>query len=334
MNNLNITNGDGAANIIKRSAVPGDVLPWRDPMHHGPFPSTLALSELSVLRARYLVGPEGDPTEAIRDFALRDDHLRASGDYDSVTLWFEHDLLDQLQILQLLDWFADAELEDTTLNLICIDRFPGLPTFRGLGQLDAIQMASLLDARAQVTPEMLRLARSGWAAFRSHDPNDLLVFLDGDLSALPYLSAALRRHVEEFPDASTGLNRTESQLLRLIGEGTHSPKQLFLQNMDQETALFIGDWPTYRTIDALCSSGLVACDPPPFRFPSFSEGEQPTFNAQHLSLTEAGRRVTEGAQNAFDLIQRDGWLGGVELFSSGALWTWDMNAGEFLRRKT
>ena len=67
---LNITNGDSTANLIKHSSVTGDVLPWRDPMYHGPFPAKLTLSKLSVLRARYLFGPDADATGAERDFLL------------------------------------------------------------------------------------------------------------------------------------------------------------------------------------------------------------------------------------------------------------------------
>lgn len=329
---LNITNGDGAANIIKQSAIVGDVLPWRDPMHHGPFPANLPLSELSNLRARYLVGPDADPTEAERDFQIRDQHLTTSSGYDTVILWFEHDLLDQLQVLQILDWFHHAKATGPKLEMICIDRFPGEPNFRGIGQLSADQMATLTSLKRPITKQMLRLAASGWAAFRSSDPNDLLAYINGDLSALPFLGAALRRHVEEFPDAKTGLSRTEAQLLSLIGAGVHTPGQLFLKNMDLETALYIGDWPTFSTIDALCRGGLVACDPNPFRFPSFTTTEHAAFKTQVLSLTEVGRRVLDGAQDATGLMRRDGWLGGVELQQSGTIWTWDKDAAHFLRR--
>ena len=79
---LNITNGDSTANLIKHSSITSDVLPWRDPMHHGPFPAKLTLSKLSVLRARYLFGPDADATGAERDFRLRDQQLKASSDYN------------------------------------------------------------------------------------------------------------------------------------------------------------------------------------------------------------------------------------------------------------
>ena len=329
---LNITNGDGAANIIKQSTVTGDVLPWRDPMHHGPFPAELPLSELGKLRAAYLAGPDSDPTEIERDFQLRDQHLKASEGYDKVTLWFEHDLLDQLQILQILDWFSGGRRENTILEMICVDRFPGKPGFRGIGELSPEEMASLTDMRCPVTDTMLALAASGWAAFRSNDPRDLLAFLGGDLDELPFLAAALRRHLAEYPDASTGLNRTETQLLGLVADGVHAPQQLFLQNMEMETALFIGDWPTYRILDNLCASGLAACDPFPFRFPSFSREKHATFNAQNISLTEAGRRVLNGETDAFNMMQRDGWLGGVNVVDSDAIWTWDKDTAQLQRR--
>lgn len=329
---LNITNGDGAANIIKQSTVIGDVLPWRDPMHHGPFPAELPLSELGKLRAIYLAGPDSDPTEIVRDFQLRDQHLKASEGYDKVTLWFEHDLLDQLQILQILDWFSGARRKNTILEMICVDRFPGKPEFRGIGELSPTEMASLTELRHPVTDAMLALAASGWAAFRSNDPRDLLVFLGGDLDELPFLAAALRRHLEEYPEASTGLNRTETQLLGLMANSVHAPQQLFLRNMEMETALFIGDWPTYRILDNLCVSGLVACDPSPFLFPSFSREKHATFNTQHLSLTEVGRGALRGETDAFKVMQRDGWLGGVNVANSAAIWTWDKATAQFLRR--
>ncbi|MDH3695461.1 MAG: hypothetical protein OER96_12920 [Gammaproteobacteria bacterium] len=96
---LHITNGDSAANILKKSRIVGDVLPWRDPMHHGSFPAGLELDDVSDVRARYLAGDttEGN-TEAMRDIRLRNEHLKAATRYDEVVLWFEYDLLDQLQI--------------------------------------------------------------------------------------------------------------------------------------------------------------------------------------------------------------------------------------------
>jgi hypothetical protein len=112
-----ITNGDSAANILKQSRVSGDVLPWRDRMHHGPFPAGLDIDEVSDIRARYLAGPQLHDAEVVRDFRLRNEHLRATARYGEVVLWFEYDLLDQLQILQLLDWFESTQTKHLNHDL-------------------------------------------------------------------------------------------------------------------------------------------------------------------------------------------------------------------------
>jgi hypothetical protein len=103
---LHITNCDSAAGLIQASGIVGDVLPGRDPMHHGPMPPDIDLAALSAVRAAYLSEPghfAGD------EFRARDTALQQSLGYETVVLWFEHDLLDQLQILQILDWFSIPE---------------------------------------------------------------------------------------------------------------------------------------------------------------------------------------------------------------------------------
>ena len=248
---LHITNGDSAAGTIRATGLEGDVLAWRDPMHHGPFRPGASLAEQSEVRAQYLAGPGVDFANTLRDFTERDARLRAAAACDEIVLWFEHDLLDQLQLLQLLDWFATADLGDTRLSLICIGAFDGIDPFRGLGQLDATQMASLWPGRLPVTQDQLDLARHGWTAFCSPDPHDLVAFLDGDLSALGHLEAALKRHMEDYPAFGSGLTRTEHQILEIVAGGVSRPADVFRENVNRETALFLGDWRTFEIITDL-----------------------------------------------------------------------------------
>ncbi|MFK7939027.1 MAG: hypothetical protein AB8B82_06585 [Roseovarius sp.] len=320
---LHITNGDGAANIIKATGLLGDVLSWRDPMHHGPFPAGASLEALQSIRAQSLAGPGMDASEVERDFKLRDAHLNAAPQYESVVLWFEHDLLDQLQILQLLDWFQTAALPDTTLEMICINHFPGRPEFRGIGELDPAQMASLFDQRAPVTAHMLKLAGEGWQAFCSDDPRHLQAFMTQSLDALPFVHAALSRHLEEYPDAANGLTRTEQQLLELVSEGVHAPDALFLRNMERETALFMGDWPTYAILSRLSQAGMLECDPAPFSYNPLAFEDRDAFVQQALTLTAKGRAALAGQRADTDWIQRDQWLGGVHIHTDQPHWVWN-----------
>jgi len=330
---LHITNGDSAAALIRETGIGGEVLPWRDPMHHGPFRQNVPLAKQSELRARYFAGPEGQLSDTRRDFFERDAKLKAASEFSEVVLWFEHDLLDQLQILQLLGWFNSAQLRDTHLSLICINTFPGIEPFRGIGQLNKEQMASLFSSRKSVTPAQLSLAATVWDAFCSSDPDDLLRFASRDLPDLAYLQSALRRHFEEYPSFQTGVTRTEAQILELVSTGTTRPGRIFLNNMDLETALFIGDLRTFKIVLDLCSSTqpLLAFEDGAVERLPLARAEIMEFAKRPIRITELGEAVLSGAQNAFQAIERDYWLGGVHIKSGPGMRTWD-SADHSVRR--
>lgn len=330
---LHITNGDAAGDLLKASGLGGDVLPWRDTMFEGPFPAGLDLAATSALRAAYL-GALGLPKDPIRrDFEERDARLREAGRHDAITLWFEHDLLDQLQLLQLLDWFAAADLGGADLGMICVGAFPGVENFRGLGQLTPEQIASLVTQRTPVTAEHLRLGREGWAAFRSPDPRAIERFLALDLSPLPFMAAALWRHLEEFPGVADGLGRTHRQLMQLVAGGVTGPVPLFVENMAREAVLFMGDWSTWRRLDELfrVEEPLLICRPfGVFRWPPDIALPMADFTAQAIELTDKGRAVLAGAEDGSPMRGFDYWLGGVHFANGIARWRWDADAGRLV----
>ena len=71
--------------------------------------------------------------------------------YDELILWFEHDLFDQLNLIQLLTWIRERLPAAKVVSLVCIGSFPGHPRFKGLGELSAGELASLLDTRQRVS---------------------------------------------------------------------------------------------------------------------------------------------------------------------------------------
>src|SRR5215467_7319254 len=151
---LHITNGDSVLGTFRQVRFPGVYLSWLDVLHDGPVPQTESLSELSDVRAQALAGfGAGDYEEIRAGFATRDQALESSGKHEEIVLWFEHDLYDQLQLLQLLDWFASHDRNGAKLNLIQVNSFPGVKPFYGLGQLSGPQLARLFPTRAPVTEE-------------------------------------------------------------------------------------------------------------------------------------------------------------------------------------
>jgi hypothetical protein len=142
---LHVTNGDSTTATMERARIGGDLLAWRDVLHEGPVPA-LPPAELRRVRAEYLstISPLG-ATEIEAALLARDERLDAAiAASEPVVLWFEHDLYDQLQLIQVLAGLPDRP---THVALICIGSFPGRPAFKGLGELEPDELASTSPRR-------------------------------------------------------------------------------------------------------------------------------------------------------------------------------------------
>lgn len=320
---LHVTNGDHAAEAIRALDLPGEVLPWRDVLHEGPVPAGLPLPELSAVRARFIAGRGwGAEEEVARGFRERDAVLARSGEDGEVVLWFEHDLYDQLQLLQLLDWFAVHGSAGQRLTRVGADDY--------LTSVDADRLREWFVERQVVTPPQLALARDAWAAFRDRDPRAIEHVLAGDTSPLPHLASALRRHLEQFPGVGDGLSRSERQALEVLVHGPVTIREAFSRSQEREEAVFLGDT-GFRSLVAELGAPphpLVAAEdgrridaPPP-------AGATDTLR---VALTDTGRDVLAGRADRVRLNGIDRWLGGVHLTADGPAWRWDASAHRIVR---
>ena len=229
---LNITNGDCAADVMRKAGIAGEFLPWRDVLHDGPVPAGLALEDLSKTRAEFIADCGwASFEEAWTGFRERDAKLSAFRDHEEVILSFEHDLYDQLQLLQLLDWFSRQDASSTKLSVICVDEY--------LGTLTPERMSALQAVKSPASAAQLALGAHAWSAFRAPDPTAWTALLREDTTALPFLAGAVLRHLEQYPSAANGLNRTESQILQAAASGLRAPGRIFESSQDaEETAVF------------------------------------------------------------------------------------------------
>jgi hypothetical protein len=305
---LHITNGDSVIMSFKEGQIPGTYLPWRDVLHDGPVPKRDSLEALSDVRAAFLANEFGGGAyEAARsEFAERDRALASFADHDEVVLWFEHDLYDQLQLLQILSWLADHDVSRGRVSLIQIGSHPDIPNFQGLGQLNGAQLAALLPTRLPITPRQLEIGRQVWDAFCADDPTALCKVALRHEPEMPFLSTALMRLLEEYPSAADGLTRTERQLLKVIAGGTTKRKALWWASQQYETSYW-GDLSVYDRLDALTvrPHALVK-----------------RVDDDHVALTDRGRRILSG-EDRCDPRELDRWLGGVHLGPGRPDWRWN-----------
>ena len=147
---------------------------------------------------------------------------------------------------------------------ISINAFAGHDHFEGLGELTPPELASLVSAlRQPVGASQFALAQSSWQAFRSSDPRSIEQLLGGDTSALPFLAAALRRHLEEFPWTGDGLSRTERRLLELLAPGPATPSARSFHACTISRPLYIADLSFLGVAMGLAAKppGLIVVEP-------------------------------------------------------------------------
>jgi len=315
---LHVVTGDAAAHQLRASGVLGDILAWRDVLHDGPVPAGLDPEALADVRARWLADCGSGEYDELRDeFRQRDASLARAADHDEVVLWFEHDLFDQLHLIQLLDGFAAHP--HARLSLVNVAEY--------LGMAGPERLARLFERRRGVRQEQLRLGCDAWAAFRASSPEPLEALLRGDTAALPFLRASLRRHLEEYPHVGSGLSRNERQILELSAEGLRRPPDIFRGAQALEDPVYLGDSSFW-----LYMAGLMQGERPLLAAsggaPAPSHDSQ-EFLLAEVQVTDAGRDVLGGRADWLDLHPIDRWLGGVHLEGSAA-WRWDPGAGRIV----
>jgi DNA-binding transcriptional MerR regulator len=225
---LHVTNGESAASTLRTAAIEGVVLSWDDVLHVGPL--AFGPVESRRTRSRFLAEQGWGDAAAIEADLARRDELLAQADH--VVLWFEHDVVDQLQLLQIL---SQVEL-DTEVELVQTDHY--------LGSLEAGDLERLWPKRRRLEPHTVAAARESWRAIVAGDREQ-------NIAGLPHVAAALGRFAQE-PD------RTKRQLLDALADGPRTAVQLFLASQEREEAVFLGDSWAYLFLYELWEEGKLA----------------------------------------------------------------------------
>jgi hypothetical protein len=305
---LNIVNGERVIKAMKQANISGSFLPWQDFLHEGPVPETLSLEALSKIRAEFIIkkGLEGFQ-EVYESFRDRNSTLKSFKKYNTILLWFEHDLYDQLQLIQLLDWFAKYSSTDTQIFIIYPENYLGKSTPRELTNF-------MLYNRELVTHSHFITARKAWSAFTSKTPQAIYRLLRDDTETLPSLKDAIKRLLEEYPNTTNGLSRTEHQALLIISNGKNRPQNIFEEYQKSEQRIFMGDILFWDILKKLVELNLI----------------NSMQNGQDLKLSPLGVEVLRGKKNLLEFHKIDKWIGGVHL-THDTLWCWDIKAEQILK---
>jgi len=141
---LHVLNGDSTAYLFRQTALPGEVLVWREMLSEGRVPVTDDFAPFWQQRGDFLAKTYGfDRAEYERDVVNEAQRLLDFWQFDEITLWFEFDLFCQINLLYLLNFFANQDLGTTRLTLVSPGSHPEHLHFKGMGALSPPQLAAL-----------------------------------------------------------------------------------------------------------------------------------------------------------------------------------------------
>ncbi len=285
---LHITSGDMAGEILVKSGVPGEVFVWHDILYDGPREPGWPDDETLEARARFL--SETTDGGLAQDYVLTILQVQyaklrtaaqAESPYDRVVLWFDACLFDQSMLCHILSCMhLLGMINMIQVDLLCIDAFPGIEPYNGLGQLTPDQLASRYASRRPVTEQQFLFAEEVDRAFALQDQVAFKKLADSSDTPLPWIPAAVQRWLEEEPGRvtdsatgkTTGLGRLACLALEAIQAGCETPGAVFTFVAARETPpQFWGDITLWERINALAEQDppLVRIEGPTARLPQW-----------------------------------------------------------------
>jgi hypothetical protein len=315
---LHVANGSATTSLIEAAGIPGRSSLWADVLYDGPVPGGISDAELLRVRARHLSGlVDAAYLAEVNGLQRWRDEIDDVASYDELVLWYEHDLFDQLNLLQLLSWLKGRLAASKTVKLIEIGTFPGRPSFKGIGELNPDDVSSLLERRMPVDHERYAVSERAWTAFRQSSPEALDELRHENAGPTPFLEAALRRFLEEYPWTSDGLSRSERRLLEMASSGPVDLWTTFVHMHQGETAYYITDLSLLSLL-----RDFSRLDPPLISIAGTSLEEDRIPNGT-VRITDRGRAILSGKLDRVATYGIDRWFGGVHLTSDGVGWRWN-----------
>jgi len=178
-------------------------------------------------------------------------------------------------------------------DLLCVDAFPGIVPFNGLGQLQPLQLASLYGNYRPVTDSQFQFATLVDKAFATQSIGLLLQLSETTDAPLPWIPAAVTRWLQEQPDPVTGLGCLESLALGAIRGGCEAPSEIFSTVVASDTSpQFWGDITLWAKINALAdrTPPLVRIEGPAERLPQWKS----PLDLRHFRIKTLLNKPTSG----------------------------------------
>ncbi len=311
LNTLHIRCGHDIEDKLAAAGIEGHYLCFADPAWLGPPPQ---FNAWVAGRAQLISERTGLPRAKVRE-ELGDSYwrlARAPKEYKRIVLWFEHDLYDQAALARVLASFA-TRAKLPPIELIQVEG--------ELGELSAEQLLKLWPKRKRVTAAQMTQAKAVWAALCAETPEPLTQLVKKGVRDLPFMKAALVRHLQELPWTNDGLSLTERQVLQALVKGPLAVSEIYAAAAKRDPQHFMGDlffWSVVRD--------LIEAPVPPVSVSTATR--RLAWPKRVLKLTASGKELLEARADWQATEPLDRWVGGVVVVPGAPPWRWNPRKSE------
>ncbi len=246
---------------------------WHDLLYEGPRNPGWPNENTLLARAGFLeASTDGGLkyAEILKELQSQYRELKTIDEETHIVLWFDACLFDQSMLCHLLTCLHLRGLQK--IKLLCIDAFPGIEPYNGLGQLTPQQLASCFENRRAVSDEQFEFAEIVDNAFATQNFESFKALSALVSAPLPWIPAAVKRWLDEQPHPETGFGKLETLVLKAIADGKQSPGEIFRSVAAADTPpQYWGDSTLWAKINGLAERkpALVHIEGPTSRIPQW-----------------------------------------------------------------
>jgi len=291
---LHICNGDDLAEKVANLSLGGDLVVWREMLCEGPTSMEVGEKEFLDLRKDFLKKSYGIPKKEYKEkFEAELEKLAAINNYEEIVLWFEFDLFSHMNMLALISFLLQNKKKDP-LTLVCSRKLEGEEEMQPLSELSKKHLKQHYKHRIGLTDDDVATAQLIWELYCAKNHKRLTSEIKKTTN-FEYLASSIRAHIERFPNANTGLNALEVNVLKLIKEheikNTH---HLLGYALKYQGYYGYVDVQMQRVLDKLSIFYTVSKD--------------------SIKLNEDGEKALAGTKNYYQKLKDDEFYGGVRKY--------------------
>lgn len=291
---LHISIGDSLSEDILELNLEGKIVVWREMLCEGPTTFQLGTPEFIALRTQFLSENYQVSARDYREQFLSElEKLSDPETYEEVILWFEFDLFSHINMLAAISHLMENKI-DIPVYLVCSKKVKGEKQFTPLSHLPIKILQKHYEQKIHLNQDDLEMANLMWQLYNGENPQKLKNLIKIETN-FEYLSSCIRAHIERFPNAVSGLNALEKNILKLIkNHNISSLNQLLGYSLEYQGYYGYIDIQIQRVINKL---------------QVFYEVKE-----QKIELTPEGNEALNASRNFYRVLKNDEFLGGVKIY--------------------